>query len=94
VSIGFLREDGDFHIVATLNNNDNIYSDECFLKIIEKVIDSLSRFADESPYSASDIFILNRQDTPDYVNLDEVELPCGYIMDDMGNVEKIDKDNL
>ena len=88
VSIGYIRDDGDFHILATLNNNDEIYSAECFSKLVEKVKEFLSIFTDDNPYSSRDVIILERQDTPDYVDLEEYELPEGYVMDEIGRITK------
>jgi hypothetical protein len=37
VSIGFNREDGDFAILATLNNNDGHLSDDAFHNIVQGI---------------------------------------------------------
>ena len=68
VSIGYYREDGDFAILATLNNNDGLFSDQKFKQLIELVE---SDFV-EKLYYTHDIMVLERQDTPDYVEVDAV----------------------
>jgi hypothetical protein len=68
VSIGYYREDGDFAILATLNNNDNNLPDDEFNKLIKLVE---SEYV-EKLYYTHDIVVLERQDTPDYVEIDVV----------------------
>jgi len=68
VSIGYYREDGDFAILATLNNNDGLLSDQRFKQLIELVEDEYV----EKLYHTHDIVVLERQDTPDYVEVDAV----------------------
>jgi hypothetical protein len=68
VSIGYFRDDGDFTILATLNNNDGNFTDDQFNKLINLVE---SEFV-EKLYQFYDIVVLNRQDTPDYVEVDIV----------------------
>ena len=65
VSIGYYREDGDFAILATLNNNDNNLPDGEFNKLIKLVE---SEYV-EKLYYTHDIMVLERQDTPDYVEI-------------------------
>ena len=65
VSIGYYREDGDFAILATLNNNDGLLSDQRFKQLIELVE---SEYV-EKLYYTHDIMVLERQDTPDYVEI-------------------------
>jgi hypothetical protein len=68
VSIGYYREDGDFAILATLNNNDGLLSDQRFKQLIELVEGEYV----ELLYNAHGIVVLERQDTPDYVEVDVV----------------------
>jgi len=68
VSIGYYREDGDFAILATLNNNDGLLSDQRFKQLIELVEGEYV----EKLYYTHDIMVLERQDTPDYVEVDAV----------------------
>ena len=68
VSIGYYREDGDFAILATLNNNDGLLSDQRFKQLIELVE---SEYV-EKLYYTHDIMVLERQDTPDYIEVDAV----------------------
>jgi hypothetical protein len=62
-SIGFYREDGDFAILATLNNNDEFIP--LFDDLIFRVISRLQSDTDEP------IIALERQDAPDYVAAEE-----------------------
>lgn len=67
VSIGYTRDDGDFAILATLNNNDEHLSDSDFESLWREVKHRLfSRM--RGTYK---IEVLERQDTPDYVNIEE-----------------------
>jgi len=68
VSIGYFRDDGDFAILATLNNNDGLLSDQRFKQLIELVEGEYV----ELLYNAHGIVVLERQDTPDYVEVDVV----------------------
>jgi hypothetical protein len=65
VSIGFHREDGDFQLLATLNNNDRILSDESFESLIDLVRDTLAVEIGEA------VEYLVRQDAPDYITTEE-----------------------
>ena len=64
VSIGYHREDGDFAILATLNNNDEFMSDEEFTEVVDSLAKKL--WAVTRLY----ITVLERQDTPDYVTIE------------------------
>jgi len=64
-SLGVLRDDGDFHILATLNNNDELVSEGVFEKMRTTLVAQLSKNLGESVYAYP------RQDTPDYINLHE-----------------------
>lgn len=65
VSIGYHREDGDFAVLATLNNNDDFMSDEEFTEVVDSLAEKL--WAVTRLY----ITVLERQDTPDYVTIEE-----------------------
>ena len=65
VSIGFFREDGDFSILATLNNNDEYLTEDAFSAMVEVTRLALQQFAEV------DMEALERQDTPDYVTVEE-----------------------
>lgn len=67
VSIGYYREDGDFAVVVTLNNNDGIYTPEAFNRLVQYLIIILKM---EQEIYHPDLIVLNRQDTPDYVQID------------------------
>jgi hypothetical protein len=64
VSIGFFREDGDFAILATMNNNDGHMSEIEFMALVGEVA---STFCSEL---VCQINVLERQDAPDYVTLE------------------------
>ena len=64
VSIGFYREDGDFSILATLNNNDGYLTEDAFSAMVEITRLALQQFAEV------DMEALERQDTPDYVTME------------------------
>ena len=64
VSIGFFREDGDFAILATLNNNDGYLTEEAFGVMVEVTRMTLRQLAEV------EVSVLERQDTPDYVTLE------------------------
>ena len=68
VTIGYYREDGDFAVLATLNNNDGIYTPEAFNKLIKNIFNEL--FV-ECNIRYPDLVILERQDAPDYVQIDD-----------------------
>jgi hypothetical protein len=63
-SIGIERDDGDFHILATLNNNDGLVAIEDFEALLKSTVEFLEKATDEP------ILALQRQDTPDYINLE------------------------
>lgn len=64
VSIGFFREDGDFAVLATLNNNDEHLGEDMFMVIVNllasELCSSLGRQID----------VLERQDAPDYITVE------------------------
>jgi hypothetical protein len=62
VSIGFQREDGDFAVLATLNNNDGDMTDDAFHALVRTVHISMVKF---NAY----VVVLERQDAPDYVSI-------------------------
>ena len=63
VSIGYHRDDGDFAILATLNNNDEHMSDEDFGELVGVVASKLCR------QLVCEMLVLERQDSPDYVEV-------------------------
>jgi len=63
VTIGTMRDDGDFAILATLNNNDGHMSDEDFAELTQALTLTIANYTD------AQIQVLERQDTPDYVSL-------------------------
>ena len=75
VSIGFHRDDGDFQLLATLNNNDDLLSDIDFDELVVSIISRLKLRL----HIEQEIVALHRQDAPDYVDLEtglgDVEQP-------------------
>ena len=65
VSIGFYREDGDFAVLATLNNNDGHLDEDAFMALVGEVASTLCNKL------VCQIDVLERQDTPDYVTVEE-----------------------
>ena len=63
VSIGTMRDDGDFAIIATLNNNDDHMSDKDFAELKQALVLTIANYTDKQ------IMVLNRQDAPDYVEM-------------------------
>ncbi len=64
VSIGFYREDGDFAVLATLNNNDEHMGQDEFKKLVNSVASELCRA------TRSEVHVLEREDAPDYVTVE------------------------
>jgi len=64
VTLGFKREDLNFQVLATLNNNDGLISDASFSQLIEDVSEKLAALVLEP------ITVLDRQDVPDYLDPD------------------------
>jgi hypothetical protein len=65
VSIGIMRDDGEFAILATLNNNDGHLSDALFAK---QVIDLTNWYNEQV---TDTVQAIARQDAPDYVSTDD-----------------------
>jgi hypothetical protein len=59
VSIGYFREDGDFAILATLNNNDN------WIHNFDEVVSQLKAVLTND--YGFECIVLEREDAPDYV---------------------------
>jgi hypothetical protein len=66
VSIGFYKDNGDFAIVATLNNNEGRMSDQEFEAEVERVSSIFAKHL-----GMWHTFVLQRQDAPDYITLEE-----------------------
>ena len=75
VSIGIMRDDGDFAVLATLNNNDEHLTQPEFDRLVSDTVNFLNeRITDV-------VQAVERQDAPDYVDLSDVEdycYHCGY----------------
>lgn len=69
-SIGYTRDDGDFRILATLNNIDSEFDDDLFNDAIGAVRDLLQTRLNEAS-DGVELEILERQDAPDFVILQD-----------------------
>jgi hypothetical protein len=63
VSIGFMRDDGDLALFATLNNLDEHMKQDEFMKLVNSVASELCRA------TRQEVRVLERDDAPDYVEL-------------------------
>jgi hypothetical protein len=71
-AIGFLRDDGDFQVLATLNNNDEMIAPDSFTNIVHYLLRHLQNaLAVDGEQTLS---VYERQDAPDYVMLDDDEV--------------------
>lgn len=68
ISIGFLREDGDFQLLVTFNNNDDLLPQSLFADVVCDLSHVL-----QNALGNERIQLLERQDSPDYVTLDNEE---------------------
>lgn len=68
ITIGYIRDDGDLQILATLNNVDEVINPITYLASAQILINTFKLATGEN------IIALNRWDTPDYVTLDEDEM--------------------
>jgi hypothetical protein len=66
VTIGFTREDGDFEVLATLNNGSETIPQPVFNALITHLTQIF-----RNEYEDGTIHPLYRQDAPDVVQLDE-----------------------
>ena len=65
VSIGYYRDsDGDFAILATLNNKDEDMADKAFKMLVDALVYGFHKCPSEN------IIALEREDATDYVNLE------------------------
>ncbi len=63
VSIGFMREDGDLGLFATLNNLDEYMNQDEFMKLVDSVASELRKTTKQ------EAIVLEREDAPDYVTI-------------------------
>ncbi len=67
ITIGYMRDDGDLQVLATLNNVDEVIPHDVYLNLAQTLCVVLEGTGEK-------IIAVNRWDTPDYVNLDEDEM--------------------
>lgn len=65
-SIGYMREDGDFQLLVTVNDNDGVVP----IARLRLIAFEVKRMLQEKLPDVK-IISLNRQDAPDYVCIDE-----------------------
>ena len=65
VTIGYTRDDGDFAVLATLNNNDGHLSEDAFMSLVNTIASEMCR------EMLCQVDVLERQDAPDYITLGE-----------------------
>ena len=63
-TIGFSREDGDFEILATLNNTANHYEAPRFAVLVQATAEAIARALGHA------VEILEREDAPAVINTD------------------------
>ena len=68
-TIGFLRDDYDFEILATLNNGSGLLGNSTFDDLVERTLDHFQKL-----YQDNSIVAIPRQDAPDLVNLEDEEI--------------------
>lgn len=64
ITIGYIRDDGDVAVLATLNNNDEHLSNDEFEELIANTVAYYTNIIDE------DVRAWERQDAPDYLDYD------------------------
>ncbi len=62
ISIGFLRDDGDFQLLATMNNKDELLSEGGFLNACQWLVKIFEKEINE------DVVMIEREDAPDYID--------------------------
>lgn len=68
-TIGFLRDDYDFEVLATLNNGGGLLGDSTFKDLVERTTDHYQKL-----YQDNNIVAIPRQDASDVVNLEDEEM--------------------
>jgi len=68
-SIGFLTDDYDFEIMATISNGGGVMGNSGFDILLENTLKLCQSLAPEQ-----NVMALPRQDTPDLINLEDEEL--------------------
>jgi hypothetical protein len=64
-TIGYHREDGDFAILVTLNNDGHM-GHSTFADLVERTRAQIASFMQPTP-----IVSIERQDAPDYITIEE-----------------------
>lgn len=68
-TIGFLRDDYDFEVLATLNNGGGLLGNSTFEDLVERTTDHYQKL-----YQDNNIVAIPRQDASDVVNLEDEEM--------------------
>lgn len=72
VSIGYYRDDGDLRILATLNNHDEEFTKADFPWLVAALDSFLQNKLRDDHGEFPTLEVLNRQDAPDYVTLEDL----------------------
>jgi hypothetical protein len=83
-SIGFLRDDYDFEIMATLNNGGGVMGNSDFAILLENTLKTCQSIA-----VGENVVALPRQDTPDLINLEDEELEKHFNITEAMLYEKV-----
>lgn len=71
VSIGYTRDDGDFRILATLNNHDEEFTTSDFRSLVADIAACLQKCIRDDLGEIPTLEAIAREDAPDYVMLEE-----------------------
>lgn len=64
VSIGHMTKMGDLAVIATLNNNHEVMTDQRFNELVQELAITIAN------YTGVQILTLERQDTPNFVDIE------------------------
>ena len=70
-TIGFYRDDGDIAVLATLNNNDDIFNDADFESLSESLMVQMYERLHRKGDKETLLIKLNQQASPDYLTLED-----------------------
>ena len=84
VSIGFMRDDGDFQLLATLSNADNAMSEIDFEQEATALAETLQEY-----YPDEEVTVIEREDVPDTVELElgEMEAAFSFLQEEESDYE-------
>jgi len=68
-TIGFMRDDYDFEVLATLNNGGGLLGNNTFKDLVETTTDHYQKL-----YQDNNIVAIPRQDAPELISLEDKEM--------------------